>query len=137
MGRRLLLLVVAAVAAGCGSSSSGTTTGAATRSTTTVRPPLAPIVITSPAPDALVPLAVPVAGSASVFEATLVVELVRGGKVLDKRSVTASEGAPGRGTFATTLRAPSPGAATISAFAPSAADGSPQHRIDVPVTVSP
>jgi hypothetical protein len=137
MASRLLVLVLAAVAAGCGSSPSGTTTTATTGATTTSHAPLAPIVINSPAPGARVPLAIRVAGSASVFEATLVVEVVRAGKVLDKRSVTATEGAPGRGTFATTLRAPSPGATTISAFAPSAADGSPQHRVDVPVTVEP
>jgi hypothetical protein len=72
-----------------------------------------------------------------VFEATLVVELVRDGNVLDKQTVTASQGAPARGTFATTLHAPSAGPATVSAFAPSAADGSPQHQVDVPVTVKP
>jgi hypothetical protein len=72
-----------------------------------------------------------------VFEATLVLELVRNGKVLEKRTVTASEGAPARGTFTTTLHAPSRGAATISAFAPSAENGLPQHRVDVRVTVRP
>jgi hypothetical protein len=71
-----------------------------------------------------------------VFEATLVVQLLRDGKILAKRNVTASEGAPGRGTFETTLQA-TPGEATVSAFAPSAADGSPQHRVDVAVTVVP
>jgi hypothetical protein len=51
--------------------------------------------------------------------------------------VTASEGAPARGTFETTLHAPSPGGATITAFAASAENGSPQHQVDVPVTVTP
>ncbi len=95
------------------------------------------ILVESPAAGAVVPLVFPVTGSATVFEATLVVELVRDGKVLDKQTVTASEGAPARGTFATTLHAPSAGPATVSAFAPSAADGSPQHQVDVPVTVKP
>ena len=54
-----------------------------------------------------------------------------------KQSVTASEGAPARGTFETTLHAPSAGDATVTAFAPSAEDGSPQHQVDVPVTVMP
>jgi hypothetical protein len=93
-----------------------------------------PILIETPAAGAEVPETFRVSGTASVFEATLVVELIRDGKVVVKRTVTASEGAPGRGTFATTLDA-SPGDATVSAFAPSAADGSPQHRVDVAVTV--
>ncbi len=95
------------------------------------------IFIASPAAGANVPLTFTVTGSAEVFEATLVVELVRGGKVLVKQSVTASEGAPARGTFEATLRAPSAGDATVTAFAPSAEDGSPQHQVDVPVTVTP
>jgi hypothetical protein len=77
-----------------------------------------------------------VTGTASVYEATLVVELVRAGEVLDKQTVTASAGAPARGTFETTLDGTA-GAATVLAFAPSAADGSPQHEVDVPVTISP
>ena len=96
-----------------------------------------PILVESPGAGADVPLTIRVTGSASVFEATLVVELVRDGKVLDKQSVTASEGAPGRGTFVTTLRAGSAGDATVSAFAPSAENGLPQHQVDVPVSVKP
>ncbi len=95
------------------------------------------IFIASPSAGASVPSTFTVTGSAVVFEATLVVELVRGGKVLVKQSVTASEGAPARGTFETTLRAPSAGDATVTAFAPSAENGSPQHQVDVPVTVTP
>lgn len=95
------------------------------------------ILVESPGAGAQVPLAIKITGSASVFEATLVVELVRDGKVLDKQTVTASEGAPGRGTFETTLHAPSAGGATISAFAPSAENGLPQHQVDVSVTVTP
>jgi hypothetical protein len=98
---------------------------------------LPPILIYSPGDGATVPLAIRVTGTASVFEATLVVELVRDGAVLDKQTVTASEGAPGRGAFVTTLTAPSAGTATISAFSPSAENGLPQHQVDVPVTVKP
>ena len=47
--------------------------------------------------------------------------------------MTASEGAPGRGTFSVELHAPSPGPATVAAYSPSAADGSRQHEQDVPV----
>lgn len=95
------------------------------------------ILVESPAAGASVPLAIRVSGTASVFEGTLAVELVRDGKVLDKQTATTSEGAPGRGTFETTLHAPSAGPATVSAFAPSAENGLPQFQVDVPVTVMP
>lgn len=93
-----------------------------------------PIFVESPAAGAEVPGSFHVSGTASVFEATLVVQLVRDGKVILKQSVTASEGAPGRGTFDTTVHA-TPGAVTVAAFSPSAADGTPQHEVDVPVTI--
>lgn len=93
------------------------------------------ILVDAPAAGADVTTMVHVVGSAVVFEGTLVVELVRDGTVLEQKTVTATAGAPERGRFQTTLAAPSPGPATVVAFAPSAADGSPQHRIDVPVTV--
>jgi hypothetical protein len=95
-----------------------------------------PILVESPAAGATVPVTFDVSGTASVFEATLVIELRRDGKVLSKQTVTATAGAPGRGTFSTTLHAPSAGAATVAAYAPSAADGTPQHEQDVPVTVT-
>jgi hypothetical protein len=95
-----------------------------------------PIFVESPAAGAEVPGTFHVSGTASVFEATLVVQLVRDGKVILKQSVTASEGAPGRGTFDTTVHA-TPGAVTVAAFSPSAADGTPQHEVDVPVTIQP
>jgi len=95
-----------------------------------------PILVESPAARAKVPGTFHVSGTASVFEATLVVQLVRNGKVILKQSVTASEGAPGRGTFDTTVQA-TPGEVTVAAFSPSAADGTPQHEVDVPVTIQP
>ena len=94
------------------------------------------ILVESPADGQRVPADFVVSGTASVFEATLVVELRHGSDVLVRRTVTASEGAPGRGTFATMLHAPSAGAATVVAYAPSAADGTPQHVQRIPVTVS-
>jgi hypothetical protein len=95
---------------------------------------LAPISIEAPAAGARVPTTFHVTGTASVFEATFVVQLVRDGKLLSKQTVTASEGAPGRGTFDATFTA-TPGELTVTAFAPSAADGTPQHEVDVAVTV--
>ena len=95
-----------------------------------------PILVDRPAPGARVARTFHVSGTASVFEATLVVQTVRDGKRLERKTVTASEGAPGRGTFDTTMRA-TPGRLTIRAFAPSAVDGSPQHEVDVDVEVKP
>lgn len=93
-----------------------------------------PILVETPAAGAQVPATFHVSGTASVFEATMVVQLVRNGKVVQKQTVTATQGAPGRGTFDATFTAP-PGPLTISAFAPSAANGSPQHEVDIEVTV--
>ena len=97
---------------------------------------LSPIFVETPAPGAEVPATFHVSGSASVFEATLVVRLLRNGKELEKRTVTASEGAPQRGTFDTTVTA-TPGPLQIQVYSPSAEDGSPQHEVDVLVDVKP
>ncbi len=93
------------------------------------------ILVEQPAAGAEVAETFTMSGTASVYEATLVVELRRDGAVLSKRTVTASEGAPARGSFSVTLRAPSPGPVTVAAYAPSAEDGTPQHEQDISVTV--
>jgi hypothetical protein len=95
-----------------------------------------PVLVETPRATAGVGTTFHVSGTASVFEATLVVQLVRDDTVLVRRTVTASEGAPGRGSFDSTFHA-TPGALTIQVFAPSAVDGSPQHEVAVPVTVIP
>jgi Immunoglobulin-like domain of bacterial spore germination len=97
---------------------------------------LPPILVESPPAGAKVTPTFRVSGTASVFEATLVVQLVRDGKVMARKTVTASEGAPGRGPFVSTFHA-TPGPLTVQAFAPSAVDGSPQHEVAVSVTVMP
>jgi hypothetical protein len=112
-------------AAGCGGSS-----------TTTTRAEPLPIVIQTPAPDERVSTTFHVSGTASVFEATLVVQTVRGGRTVEQKTVTASEGAPGRGTFDATMHA-SPGPLVVRAFSPSAVVGSPQHEVRVRVVVTP
>lgn len=79
-----------------------------------------------------------VSGTASVFEATLRVRLQDpDGKTLWEDTVTASEGAPGRGTFAVDIPFIEEGPATIVAFSPSAKDGSEQHAYAVPVVLAP
>jgi hypothetical protein len=78
-----------------------------------------------------------VRGTASVYEATLVLELVQNGKTVTKRTVTATEGAPYRGQFIATLEGGAAGPATVVAYAPNAAGGPPQHRVEVPVEITP
>jgi hypothetical protein len=56
---------------------------------------------------------------------------------VQKKVVTAAEGAPGRGPFSGTLVAPDSGQYVVAAYSPSAMDGSHQHEQDVPVTVTP
>jgi hypothetical protein len=96
-----------------------------------------PILVERPAAGATTGATIAVAGSASVYEANVVLELRQEGKLVQKKVVTAAEGAPGRGPFAGTLVAPDAGHYVVAAYSPSAADGSAQHEQDVPVTVTP
>lgn len=96
-----------------------------------------PILVEQPASGARVGTTIRVAGTASVFEATLFLELRRAGRVVRRRLVTASEGAPGRGTFAAVVEAPDAGRYVIAVYSPSAADGRAQHEQDVTVDVVP
>jgi hypothetical protein len=120
----LLLAAGALTAGGCGGSAAPTTAV-----------PL-PIVVERPLPDERVPTTFHVSGTASVFEATLVVQTVRDGKTIERTTVTATEGAPARGAFDATMHA-TPGPLDVRAFSPSAKDGSPQHEVRVHVVVTP
>ena len=99
------------------------------------------IVVTSPLCSDEVKSPVTVKGTASVFEAALVVVVKDSlGNELARANVLASEGAPGRGTFSTDLTFPPPTGSengTIEAFNTSAADGSIINVFSVPVTLSP
>ena len=119
-----VLLALGAVVSGCGGSKTPTTTV------------LLPIVVERPSPGEHVSPTFHVSGTASVFEATLVVQTVRHGTPIERKTVTASEGAPGRGTFDVTMHA-TPGPLLVRAFSPSAKDGSPQHEVDIRVVVTP
>jgi|tagenome__1003787_1003787.scaffolds.fasta_scaffold20953295_1 hypothetical protein len=96
-----------------------------------------PILVERPAAGATTGTTIQVAGSASVYEATVMLELRQADRVVQKKVVTAAEGAPGRGPFSGTLVAPAGGRYVVAAYSPSALDGSPQHEQDVPVTVTP
>jgi hypothetical protein len=119
-----VVLALGAVVSGCGGSKTPTTTM------------LLPIVVERPSPGEHVSPTFHVSGTASVFEATLVVQTVRHGTPIERKTVTASEGAPGRGTFDVTMHA-TPGPLLVRAFSPSAKDGSPQHEVDIRVVVTP
>jgi hypothetical protein len=100
--------------------------------------PLAPIVIESPAEGETVTSPLRVSGTASVFEANVILRLVaEDGTVLFENFVTATEGAPGRGTFAREIAFTASGPATLVAFEPSAADGSELHKVEVPLLLRP
>jgi len=120
----VVLAAAALAAVGCGGSSKPTTTA------------LLPIVVERPSPDEHVPPTFHVSGTASVFEATLVVETLMNGETVERKTVTASDGAPARGTFDVTMHA-RPGQLVVRAFSPSAKDGSPQHEVRVHVVVTP
>jgi hypothetical protein len=136
INRAVLFLIVLLVAVGCGPKSARETTTAPRPTTTAAPKPLRPIEIERPARDATVTSPFHVTGTASVFEATLVIELRTPERVLARRTLTASEGAPGRGSFDGTFAAP-PGKLVVAAYAPNAANGEPQHEVDVPITVKP
>lgn len=96
-----------------------------------------PISIESPPAGATVAKTFHVTGTAMVFEATFVLQLRIASKIAVKETVTASAGAPSRGTFDVTLTAPDSGPAEIVAYEPSAENGQPLHTVTVPITVGP
>jgi len=115
-------LGLALATAGCGSPAR-----TAAPATTAANPhmPVPPVVVVKPAAHAVVGQTIRLAGTTSAESVT--VELVRGGRVLAKRTVRATS----RGTFTATLRT-TPGAATVEALT-----AAPPGEVDVPVTVSP
>jgi hypothetical protein len=86
---------------------------------------LAPIWVTAPTRGQVLPAGrtVTVTGEACVFEATVSWELLRQGDVVDEGFVTASVGAPGRGTYEIGLGPLAPGSYAVRVFELSAEDG--------------
>jgi hypothetical protein len=95
----------------------------------------APIFVRTPARDSTVTSPVTVSGTAVVFEASFVVEVHAGGKLVSTQMIDASVGAPERGTWSTTLTLPS-GPVQLLFFEPSAEDGSHLHATEVDLNVS-
>src|SRR5262249_35488837 len=92
--------------------------------------PDALILVRTPARDSTVTSPVEVAGTASVFEATLVVEVWSDDKKVATKTITASQGAPERGTWSTRLALPK-GDVRLLFYEPSAENGSPLHETEV------
>ncbi len=76
-----------------------------------------------------------VRGSASVFEATFVVEVLGAdGAIVADKTVTATEGAPGRGVFAVRLGLPPmSGKGKLVAYEVSMEDGSRMNQVRIPL----
>ncbi|MDQ1725942.1 MAG: hypothetical protein QOG52_2970 [Frankiaceae bacterium] len=84
---------------------------------------LAPVQINSPDNGATVTSPVTVRGVATVFEATVSWQVLSNGVAIREGFVTASIGAPGRGTWSFVVKLPK-GSYTVKAFESSAKDGS-------------
>lgn len=98
---------------------------------------LASLWVTSPTRGQVLPAGpVTVRGEACVFEATAQWQLLRDGQVVDDGTVTASAGAPARGTWEVALGVLEPGSYVLRVFEPSmAGDGTLTAETTQPFTV--
>lgn len=83
---------------------------------------LAPVWLLSPVDGGTVDGRMTVSGTASVFEATVSVEVRRGTDLVARTTATASVGGPGRGDWSATMSVP-PGDYVVSAYEVSEKDG--------------
>jgi germination protein M len=101
---------------------------------------LAPaILVESPVVGDSVTSPLHVSGTANTFEATFTLELRTGGRLLDKRTVTATSGSGTRGTFETEIpfKVSEETRADLVAYELSAKDGKPTNRVSVPIGLLP
>ena len=92
--------------------------------------------VTHPSESQVVGIPLLIKGSARVYEGTVQIRLSdNSGKVLAESTATASEGAPGRGDFETSLKfnLPAEGKGTLEVYWVSPKDGSEQDKVTVPV----
>lgn len=94
------------------------------------------IIVTAPQAGATVSSPVRVTGTASVFEGTVHVRIIdAAGRTLGRGVTTASQGAPGRGTFGVEVAYTGSGAGVIEVFSPSPRDGAELFLVRIPVTL--
>lgn len=99
-----------------------------------------PILVETPLPGDRVASPLRVTGTANVFEATFMVEVLdKDGNRLSQKVVTATSGTGTRGTFDAQIGFDTAGeqAGTLYAYEPSAQDGQPIHEVRVPLTLLP
>ncbi len=94
------------------------------------------ILVETPVPGSTVTSPVRLAGTSNVFEANMHLDVYQGDTKVVDTFVTASSGSGERGTFDTSVPLDVTGPVRIVLYAPSAEDGSPQHQVEVPVTVA-
>ncbi len=94
------------------------------------------ILVETPLPGDDVTSPVRIAGTSNTFEANMHLDIYQGEKKLVDTFLTATSGSGERGTFETSVPVDVTGDVRIVLYAPSAEDGSPQHQVDVPVTIS-
>ena len=94
-----------------------------------------PILVEQPLPGDTVHLSIVVRGTANVFEAKLVVEIVSTrGIVLARKAISASAGTGTRGSFETAVRIhPTTGEVWVVIYAPSPKNGSPINTVRIRV----
>jgi hypothetical protein len=92
--------------------------------------------INQPAENATVAAAVDITGEASVSEGTVHWQILRNGGLLKQGVVTATEGAPLRGTWSFTIAGLAPGPYVVRAYEVSAKDGSVTYVDDKMFTVN-
>lgn len=85
---------------------------------------LAPVWLLDPVDGGAAGTRLTISGTASVFEATVSIEVRRGSGVLARTTATASVGAPGRGDWTATVSVPA-GDYVIAAYEASEKDGAP------------
>ncbi len=91
--------------------------------------------ITQPLENATVAASVDISGEASTFEGTVHWQILRNSGLLKQGSVTASHGAPDRGTWSVTVAGLAPGPYVVRAYEISAKDGSVTYMDDKMFTV--
>jgi hypothetical protein len=92
--------------------------------------------ITAPLESATVASSFQISGEATVFEGTVHWQILRNGGLLKQGSVTATQGAPGRGTWNVTVSGLAPGPYQVRAYEPSVKDGSITYEDDKLFTVN-